>query len=161
MKRKRKKFNLLTFNSGYSAHEHSALYGSIYSLSYDITFETLAAVFLVSIGLVLNSEKLRPISWSVWAGELEKEGGAKNPFRGYEDRFGFWDVRVGSGFFLNYSPIPQVFHFGLSCKHQRYTSLFHEVSLNDWNNTDETEGIRRLDTTGRGSQKVIRIDSKR
>ena len=42
----------------------------------------------------MGTEKLKPISWSVWAGEIEKEGGAKNPFRGLEDRVGFWNVRV-------------------------------------------------------------------
>ncbi len=60
----------------------------------DITLETLVAVVLVSIGLVIGTEKIKPISWSVWAGEIEKEGGTENPFRGLEDRFGFWDVRV-------------------------------------------------------------------
>lgn len=30
----------------------------------------------------------------MWAGQIEKEGGGENPFRMYEDRPGFWDVRV-------------------------------------------------------------------
>ena len=66
----------------------------------DITLETLVAVVLVSIGLVAGTEKLKPISWSVWAGEIEKEGGAENPFRGLEDRIGFWNVRVRNFFVL-------------------------------------------------------------
>jgi hypothetical protein len=48
----------------------------------------------VSIGLVLGAEKLMPITWSAWAGQIEREGGARNPYRGLEERVGFWDVRV-------------------------------------------------------------------
>lgn len=82
--------------SGYSAHEHTTLYGSIASLPLDITIETLVATALITTGLVLGADQLRPISWSVWAGEIEKRGGAENPFRGLEDRVGFWDIRVCS-----------------------------------------------------------------
>lgn len=82
--------------SGYSAHEHSILYGSVHSVPLDVTLETLVAIIFVTLGLVLGSERLRPISWSVWAGEIEKEGGVRNPFRGFEDRIGFWDVKVRS-----------------------------------------------------------------
>lgn len=46
------------------------------------------------MGLVLGAEKLKPISWSEWAGQIEREGGARNPFRRLEERYGFWDVRV-------------------------------------------------------------------
>lgn len=60
----------------------------------DITIETLVAVVLVSTGIVLGAEKLKPISWSAWAGQIEKEGGSRNPYRGVEERLGFWDVRV-------------------------------------------------------------------
>ncbi|KAI5284898.1 hypothetical protein KEM52_002688, partial [Ascosphaera acerosa] len=60
----------------------------------DITLETLVSVLLVSAGMVLASEPLKPITWSVWAGEIEREGGHQNPFRAYEDRLGFWDVRT-------------------------------------------------------------------
>lgn len=63
-------------------------------LPLDITIETLVAVVLVSIGLVLGAEKLKPITWSAWAGQIEREGGRKNPYRGLEQRIGFWDVRV-------------------------------------------------------------------
>lgn len=61
----------------------------------DIIIETLAAVLFVSIGLVLGSEKLKPISWRDWAGEIERDGGARNPYAGLEERYAFWDVRVG------------------------------------------------------------------
>jgi len=49
---------------------------------------------LVSFGLVLGAERLKPISWSAWAGEIEREGGVRNPYRGLEERYGFWDIRV-------------------------------------------------------------------
>lgn len=96
--------------SGYSAHEHSILYGSVHSVPLDITLETLVAIIFVTVGLVLGSEKLRPISWSVWAGEIEKEGGARNPFRGFEDRIGFWDVRVRGAFPSLSLPLLSVLH---------------------------------------------------
>lgn len=48
----------------------------------------------VSVGLVLGAEKLKPISWSEWAGQVEREGGARNPYRNLEERYGFWDIRV-------------------------------------------------------------------
>ena len=86
---------------GYSAHEHSTLYSNARSslpssptLPLDITIEALAAVLLVSSGLVLGAEKLKPISWNVWAGEIEREGGSRNPYNALEYRPGFWDVRV-------------------------------------------------------------------
>lgn len=52
------------------------------------------AVVIVSIGLVLGAEKLKPISWRDWAGEIERDGGARNPYMILEQRYGFWDVRV-------------------------------------------------------------------
>jgi len=86
---------------GYSAHEHSTLYSNARSslpsspaLPLDITIETLVAVLLVSSALVLGAEKLKPISWNVWAGEIEREGGSRNPYNVLEYRPGFWDVRV-------------------------------------------------------------------
>ncbi|KAL1980919.1 hypothetical protein VTN96DRAFT_3339 [Rasamsonia emersonii] len=101
---------ILLAHAAYSAHEHSTLYSnagrspaslsssSSSSLSpdlpLDITIETLVAVVLVSIGLVLGAEKLKPITWSAWAGQIEREGGRKNPYRGLEQRIGFWDVRA-------------------------------------------------------------------
>ncbi|KAL2003953.1 hypothetical protein VTN02DRAFT_1472 [Thermoascus thermophilus] len=94
---------VLLAHAGYSAHEHASLYSNARSLSssspiatlpLDITVETLVALLLVSFGLVLGAERLKPISWSVWAGEIEKEGGARNPYRGLEERYGFWDIRA-------------------------------------------------------------------
>ncbi|KAK2811040.1 hypothetical protein FQN50_002375 [Emmonsiellopsis sp. PD_5] len=93
---------ILIAHAGYSAHEHSILYGSAHSIPLDITLETLVAILFVTLGLVLGSEKLRPISWSVWAGEIEKNGGAGNPFRGFEERPGFWDVRGKREEFANW-----------------------------------------------------------
>lgn len=52
------------------------------------------AVVIVSVGLVLGAEKLKPISWRDWAGEIERDGGARNPYLSLEERYGFWDVRV-------------------------------------------------------------------
>lgn len=49
---------------------------------------------LLATGLVLGAQKLRPISWSVWAGGIEERGGGENPWRGMEGRGGFGDVRV-------------------------------------------------------------------
>lgn len=54
----------------------------------------------MSLGLVLGAEKLKPVSWSMWAGEIEREGGARNPYLFMEERYGFWDVRVS--FMLSY-----------------------------------------------------------
>lgn len=91
---------------GYSAHEHTVLFSNtniaaIATLPSDIVVETLAAVLAVSIGLVLGAEKLKPISWRDWAGEIERDGGARNPYMGLEERFGFWDIRVSNS---NYYP---------------------------------------------------------
>lgn len=49
---------------------------------------------LVSLGLVAGAERLKPISWSKWAGNIEREGGGANPFLGLEERAGFVDIRV-------------------------------------------------------------------
>lgn len=46
------------------------------------------------MGLVLGAEDLKPISWRVWAGQVEREGGGAGPFQGLEDRVGFVDIRV-------------------------------------------------------------------
>ncbi|KAF4767384.1 hypothetical protein HAV15_009573 [Penicillium sp. str.  len=47
-----------------------------------------------SIGLVLSAQKLKPISWREWAGEIERDGGARNPYLSLEERYGFWDIRA-------------------------------------------------------------------
>lgn len=59
----------------------------------DIQMETLVAVFLACFGFVLGSEPLKPISWSTWAGKIEREGDP-NPFQALEDRVGFMDIRA-------------------------------------------------------------------
>lgn len=64
------------------------------ALPQDIIAEVLVAVVMVSIGLVLGAEKLKPITWRDWAGELERDGGARNPYLGLEERYGFWDIQV-------------------------------------------------------------------
>lgn len=63
--------------------------------------ETLVSLVVVSLGLVLGAEKLKPISWSEWAGAIEREGGARNPYRRLEERYSFWDVRVGSNYTIS------------------------------------------------------------
>jgi membrane magnesium transporter 1 len=88
---------------GYSAHEYSSLYSrihsanssSIYALPLDIRIETIVSVFLICFGLVAGADPLKPINWNVWAGKIEREGGARNPFRGLEERAAFLDIRVG------------------------------------------------------------------
>ncbi|KAF2842183.1 hypothetical protein M501DRAFT_396386 [Patellaria atrata CBS 101060] len=105
----------------YSAHEHSSQNPlhlpssppsfsplttptSTTSLPTDIVLETLFSVLLISTGIVLGSSSLRPIQWSKWAGQLEREErvkksvkeireGTGNPYRILEERPGFVDVR--------------------------------------------------------------------
>ncbi|KAK2760740.1 hypothetical protein FQN54_001976 [Arachnomyces sp. PD_36] len=85
---------ILLSHAAYSAHEHSTLYNEdIASLPLDIAIETIIGFLCFATGHVLGAEKLKPISWRVWAGQVEKEGGGENPFRVYEERPGFWDVR--------------------------------------------------------------------
>ena len=97
----------------YSAIEHSSYQQSpdpssisasnVASLPLDIILETLVSVLVICLGLVLGSPALRPISWRVWAGRVEREGSKGNggtstlevnPFLGLESRVGFWDIRV-------------------------------------------------------------------
>ncbi|GAB1212635.1 magnesium transporter [Aspergillus terreus] len=91
---------VLLAHAGYSAHEHTVLHSNVRvssastALPHDIVVEALASLVVVSVGLVLGAEKLKPISWSEWAGQIEREGGARNPFRRLEERYGFWDVRA-------------------------------------------------------------------
>lgn len=98
------------YHSCYSAYEHYSLTTASASnphlstqppptannnLPVDISLETLTSVILICVGLVLGSEELKPISWRVWAGKVEREHGAGGPFGGLEERWGFMDVRVG------------------------------------------------------------------
>ncbi|KAJ5482037.1 Magnesium transporter [Penicillium sp. IBT 31633x] len=87
---------ILLVHAGYSAHEHTVLHSNIAStaLPQDIILETLVSVLVVSIGLVLSAQKLKPISWREWAGEIERDGGARNPYLSLEERYGFWDIRA-------------------------------------------------------------------
>lgn len=113
--------------SVYSAHEHSALHASpsihtssLPSLPADIVAETLLSVLVVVTGIVLSSAPLKPIQWSVWAAEAEREEARRrigkgrkvapgetpggNPFAWItEDRVGFWDGRVSCLLPLEYA----------------------------------------------------------
>ncbi|OTA82353.1 hypothetical protein M434DRAFT_401032 [Hypoxylon sp. CO27-5] len=113
---------LLLADACYSAYEHSVLQthraaslssltishsGTASTLPIDITIETIVATFIVCLGMVLGTSKLRPIQWRVWAGKIEREGEAGfvnssgevekdyvgNPFQLLESRPGFIDIR--------------------------------------------------------------------
>lgn len=98
------------FRRCYSAYEHSALHAispqqSVASskasqspsvgLPPDISIETIISVVFICVGLVIGAEELKPISWRVWAGKVERESGRGGPFQGLEDRLSFVDIRVG------------------------------------------------------------------
>ncbi|THV71591.1 hypothetical protein D6D28_04322 [Aureobasidium pullulans] len=106
----------------HAAHEHSTLatlaggvpVSPVHSyimpqidLPLDITLETLTAVLLLCVGIVIGSPELKPIQWRVWAGKLEKEKTSKtqsingdplgprgNPYAALEQRQGFLDIRA-------------------------------------------------------------------
>lgn len=77
------------------------------SLPADICAEAIIATVIVVIGLVMGSDKLRPIRWHAWAGKVEREGAAGfldgsgeveqdyrgNPFGVLETRPGFTNIR--------------------------------------------------------------------
>lgn len=107
--------------SVYSAYEHSTLATlagipavspahsyiiPTIDLPLDITLETLVAVLLLCVGIVIGSPELKPIQWRVWAGKLEKDKASKtetingdplgprgNPYAALEQRQGFLDIR--------------------------------------------------------------------
>ncbi|KAL0635018.1 hypothetical protein Q9L58_006047 [Maublancomyces gigas] len=84
---------LLLIHSCYSAYEHSLISVPTNTLPLDVTLETLVSVFLLCVGIVLNnSQELKPISWSVWSGQLERERGS-GPYGFLEERLGFLDIR--------------------------------------------------------------------
>ncbi|KAL3463305.1 magnesium transporter [Aspergillus heterothallicus] len=91
---------VLLAHAGYSAHEHTVLYSNVHlsssssSLPQDIVVEALVSLLIVSTGLVLGAEKLKPVSWSEWAKEVEREGHGRNPYLRLEERYSFWDVRA-------------------------------------------------------------------
>lgn len=110
-----------SLHSVYSAHEHSTLATlarnpaaspahsyiiPTIDLPLDITLETLVAVLLLCVGIVVGSPDLKPIQWRVWAGKLEKDKTSKtetingdplgprgNPYAALEQRQGFLDIR--------------------------------------------------------------------
>ncbi|RFU35986.1 hypothetical protein B7463_g362, partial [Scytalidium lignicola] len=115
---------LLLVHACYSAHEHLALHSTSRaalssltshgvsastsaSLPLDISIETIVAVFVICVGLVLGTPELRPIQWRVYAGKIEREGEKGfiqsngqvdkdyqgNPFKVLESRPGFIDIR--------------------------------------------------------------------
>ncbi|RDA89480.1 hypothetical protein CP533_2373 [Ophiocordyceps camponoti-saundersi (nom. inval.)] len=111
---------LLLAHACYSAHEHGtlSLTSSIFAHSskgqlpgtkipMDICVETVVATIVLCFGLVLGSQKLRPIEWHVWAGKIEREGVAGflddsgkvdkeyrgSPFAALESRPGFVNIR--------------------------------------------------------------------
>ncbi|ERF75164.1 hypothetical protein EPUS_06204 [Endocarpon pusillum Z07020] len=115
-------------HAGYSAHEYSAFYSrihsantsTVYSLPLDIRIETIVSVFLICFGLVAGADPLKPINWNVWAGNIEKEGGARNPFRGLEERAGFVDIRAKRKEFADW--IHQLFGTGKTLKRELETA---------------------------------------
>lgn len=83
--------------SAYSAQEFSAAAARLHlptGLPLDIKLETIFAVVTACFGLILGAEPLKPIAWNVWAGNIEKEGGAANPFRAFEERPNYIDIRA-------------------------------------------------------------------
>ncbi|THC97537.1 hypothetical protein EYZ11_002960 [Aspergillus tanneri] len=76
------------------AHANARLSSASSALPLDIVIEALVSLVIVSVGLVLGAPKLKPISWSEWAGQIEREGGVRNPYRMLEERYSFWDVRA-------------------------------------------------------------------
>ncbi|KAG0640327.1 magnesium transporter [Tuber brumale] len=93
--------SLLLIHSCYSAHEHSLLMPTT-SLPLDVAIETLVSVVLLCLGIVLgNREELKPISWSVWSGLLEREKGY-GQFGYLEERVGFLDIRAKRAEFVKW-----------------------------------------------------------
>ncbi|EPE04690.1 transmembrane protein 32 [Ophiostoma piceae UAMH 11346] len=107
---------VLLAHSCYSAQEFSSFQvlrasatsqPTLSTLPVDITIETIAALLITTLGLVLGTQQLKPIQWRVWAGKVEREGrdGPQsssdepgnnfigNPFRFLESRPGFVDIR--------------------------------------------------------------------
>ncbi|KAF4584244.1 magnesium transporter [Ophiocordyceps camponoti-floridani] len=111
---------ILLAHSCYSAHEFAARFLSSLMFAHtskgqhpgtapplDVCIETLIATMILCFGLVLGSQKLRPIEWPVWAGKIEREGATGfldgsgkvdtdyrgNPFGVLESRPGFMNIR--------------------------------------------------------------------
>jgi hypothetical protein len=99
----------------YSTHEHTTT--SAHPLPTDITIELLTSILLLSTGIVLSAQSLRPIQTAKWAGAMSREGrqpegqvtregeevltegdpyaflGLDGGFGAGEGRRGFWDAR--------------------------------------------------------------------
>ncbi|KKA30527.1 hypothetical protein TD95_003373 [Thielaviopsis punctulata] len=102
---------VLLIHACYSAQEHTTLQSHRAaaphtSLPIDIVLETLVATVVLTLGFILSAPALRPISWRMWAGKLEREGPTVftedpnstndiigNPFSSLESRPGFVDIR--------------------------------------------------------------------
>ena len=50
----------------------------------------------------MGAEELKPISWRVWAGKVERESGGGGPYQGLEERMGFVDIRAKRRDFANW-----------------------------------------------------------
>jgi hypothetical protein len=57
----------------YSAHEHTTAFVNT-PLPLDITLELLVGVFILSTGIVVSADKLKPIQYAQWAGRISREG---------------------------------------------------------------------------------------
>ncbi|KAH4234164.1 hypothetical protein HBI18_024740 [Parastagonospora nodorum] len=57
----------------YSAHEHTSAFSAT-PLPTDITLELLLSIFLLSTGIVMSAQPLRPIQNAKWAGQISREG---------------------------------------------------------------------------------------
>lgn len=64
---------MLTQTSVYSAHEHTSAFTNT-PLPLDITLELLAGIFMLSAGIVITAEKLKPIQCAEWAGQISRNG---------------------------------------------------------------------------------------
>lgn len=105
------------YSSVYSAHEHTTAFTNT-PLPLDITLELLVGVLLLSTGIVISADKLKPIQYAKWAGQISRDGrqregkytregeeilseGDPYAFLGLdggiggksEGRRGFWDVK--------------------------------------------------------------------
>ncbi|KAH7095987.1 magnesium transporter [Paraphoma chrysanthemicola] len=100
----------------YSTHEHTTAFSST-PLPTDITLELLISILILSTGIVISAQPLRPIEAATWAGQLSREGrkpdgqytregeavlsegdpyaflGLDGGFGKGEGRKGFWDAR--------------------------------------------------------------------
>ncbi|KAL5120236.1 hypothetical protein ACEQ8H_001794 [Pleosporales sp. CAS-2024a] len=57
----------------YSAHEHTTAFSAT-PLATDITLELLFSIVLLSTGIVLSAQPLRPIQNAQWAGHISRAG---------------------------------------------------------------------------------------